>query len=121
MLADAIASVLRQDFDGYEIVVVDDGVGATEFVADWFGAEDCVRCADNTQAGQVRARNLGVSLARGEIIAFLDDDDRWCGLISLLVRAAIDGRHAATLASGDIVVVGDDMSILETIPLTARR
>jgi len=120
MLADAIASVLRQDFDDYEIVVVDDGVGAAEFITDWFGAEDCVRCADNAEAGQVRARNLGVSLARGEIIAFLDDDDRW-GAKSYLtaVRAAIDGRLAATLASGDIVVVGDDMSVLETIPFTA--
>ncbi|MGA2491724.1 MAG: glycosyltransferase family 2 protein [Roseiarcus sp.] len=120
MLAEAIASVLRQDFDDYEIVVIDDGVGAAEFIADWFGAEGCVRCADNAESGQVRARNLGVSLARGEIVAFLDDDDCW-GAKSYLsaVRAAIDGRQAATLASGDIVVVGDDMSVVETIPFAA--
>ncbi len=96
MLAEAIASVLRQDFDDHEIVVVDDGVGAAEFVAEWFAAERSVRCADNAQAGQVGARNLGVSLARGEIVAFLDDDDRW-GAKSYLsaVRAAIDGQPAA--------------------------
>jgi glycosyltransferase involved in cell wall biosynthesis len=119
MLAEAIASVLRQDFDDYEVVVVDDGVGAAAFVAEWFAAERGVRCADNAQAGQVRARNLGVSLARGEIVAFLDDDDRW-GAKSYLsaVRAAIEGQQAATLASGEIVVV-DDTSVVETIPFAA--
>ncbi len=119
MLAEAIASVLRQDFDDYEVVVVDDGVGAAAFVAEWFAAERGVRCADNAGAGQVRARNLGVSLARGEIVAFLDDDDRW-GAKSYLsaVRAAIEGRQAATLASGEIVVV-DDTSVVETIPFAA--
>jgi glycosyltransferase involved in cell wall biosynthesis len=120
MLAEAIASVLRQDFDDYEIVVVDDGAGAAEFIAEWFAAERGVRCADNAQAGQVRARNLGVSLARGEIVAFLDDDDRW-GAKSYLsaVHAAIEGQNAATLASGEIVVVDDDMGVVETLPFAA--
>ena len=120
MLAEAIASVLRQDFNDYEIVVVDDGVGAAEFIAEWFAAERGVRCADNAQAGQVRARNLGVSLARGEIVAFLDDDDRW-GAKSYLstVRAAIEGQKAATFASGEIVVVDDDLRVVETMPFAA--
>ena len=120
MLAEAIASVLRQDFDDYEIVVVDDGVGAAEFLAEWFGAERCIRCADNAQTGQVRARNLGVSIARGEVVAFLDDDDRW-GSNSYLSAAcaAIDRQQAATLASGAVVIVDDDMRILETIPFAA--
>ena len=120
MLAEAIASVLRQDCDDYEIVVVDDGVGAAEFIADWFGAEDCVRCADNAQAGQVRARNLGVSLARGEVVAFLDDDDRWEAKSYLAaVRVAIAGRQAAAFASGEIVVVDDEMKVLESMPFAA--
>jgi glycosyltransferase involved in cell wall biosynthesis len=120
MLAEAIASVLRQDFHDYEIVVVDDGVGAAEFIAEWFAAERSVRCADNSKAGQVRARNLGVSLARGEIVAFLDDDDRWGSKAYLsAVRAAIVGRQAATFASGDVVVVDDDIGVVETIPFAA--
>ena len=120
LLAEAIASALRQDFDDYEILVVDDGVGAAAFVAEWFAAERAVRCVDNGQAGQVRARNLGVSLARGAIVAFLDDDDRW-GSKSYLaaVRAAIDDDNAAAFASGDIIVDDGQASTLETIPFDA--
>jgi glycosyltransferase involved in cell wall biosynthesis len=120
MLAEAVASVLRQDFDDYEVVVVDDGVGAAAFVAEWFAGEPAVRCADNARAGQVRARNLGVSLARGEIVAFLDDDDRW-GATSYLsaVRAALEGEQAATLASGEIVVLDDDKRVVEAMPFAA--
>jgi glycosyltransferase involved in cell wall biosynthesis len=120
MLADAIASVLRQDFDGFEIVVIDDGVGAAEFIGEWFAAERSIRCADNAEAGQVRARNLGVSLARGEVVAFLDDDDRW-GSNSYLsaTYAAIAGQPAATLASGDVVIVDDNQRVVETIPFAA--
>ena len=113
MLAEAIASVLRQDFHDYEIVVVDDGVGAAEFIAEWFAAERSVRCADNSKAGQVRARNLGVSLARGEIVAFLDDDDRWGSKAYLsAVRAAIAGEPAATFASTNPKAIRADNKIL---------
>lgn len=120
MLAEAIASALRQDFDDYEILVIDDGVGAAGFVTDWFAAEPAIRCVDNRQAGQVRARNLGVSLARGAIVAFLDDDDRWGSKAYLgAVCAAIGDRPAASFASGDIVVVDDRLNASETIPFVA--
>ena len=121
MLADALASILRQDFRDFEIVVVDDGVGAVEFLARRFVEARAIRCVDNAQAGQVRARNLGVSLARGEIVAFLDDDDLWGSQRYLsAVRAAIAGSNAAAIALGDIVVVDDDRRVIETMPFAAE-
>jgi len=121
MLAEAVASVLRQDLQDFEIVVVDDGAGAADFLARRFAKSPIVRCADNAGAGQVRARNLGVALARGEIVAFLDDDDLWgsAGYLAA-VRAAIAGTSAASIASGEIVVVDEQRRIVETIPFPAR-
>ena len=121
MLADAVASVLAQDFSDFELIVVDDGAGAADFLAGRFAATPAIRCADNARGGQVRARNLGVSLARGEIVAFLDDDDLWgsAGYLAA-VRAAIDGENAAAIASGAIVVI-DRRSARRRDPALRRR
>ncbi|THD47728.1 MAG: glycosyltransferase family 2 protein [Bradyrhizobium sp.] len=121
MLAEAIGSVLRQDWRDHEIVVVDDGEGAADFLARRFAQTPAIRCADNRHSGQVRARNLGVSLARGDIVAFLDDDDLWGSPAYLgAVRAAIAGDNAASVASGEIVTIDGDLKPIETIPFAAR-
>jgi glycosyltransferase involved in cell wall biosynthesis len=121
MLADAVASVLRQDLQDFEIIVIDDGAGAANVLAQSFPGAPAIRCADNAGAGQVRARNLGVALAEGEIVAFLDDDDLWGSPRYLAaVHAAIAGESAASIASGKIVVVDDERRIVETMPFPAE-
>ena len=58
------------------MIVVDDGDGSGMAAA--LGLGDArVMAIQNPGAGQVDARNAGVTLARGEVIHLLDDDDRW--------------------------------------------
>ena len=73
-LARAIDSALSQTVPPLEIIVVDDGsVDNTARVAKGYG--DAVRFASQPNAGPSSARNRGIALARGELVAFLDADD----------------------------------------------
>jgi len=59
-----------------EIVVVDDGShdDGAELA---LGASDAVRVLRRPPRGLPAAHNVGVGAARGELLAFLDADDRW--------------------------------------------
>jgi GT2 family glycosyltransferase len=62
--------------DAFEIVLVDDGSrDDTRQVAQAFERRLPLRYAYQRNAGLAAARNLGVFMARGEVLLFLDDDD----------------------------------------------
>lgn len=68
----AVESVLQQRQLPKEILIADDGHGAADAVEGiWAG----LRVLDNQLRGPVAAREMAVSEACGELIAFLDDDD----------------------------------------------
>ena len=75
LLPGAIRSVLDQSYEGFEVVVVDDG--STDSTA------DVVARVGDPRVGYVRqenqglsvARNTGVAHASGRYVVFLDDDD----------------------------------------------
>lgn len=76
-LAEAVESVLNQTYQHLEIIVVDDGsTDETAEVARSF-ADRGVRYCHQVNTGIGPARNIGVELAQGEFLAFLDADDRW--------------------------------------------
>ena len=72
----AIDSVLRQSFDDYEIVVVDDGsTDKTRQALQRYGER--ITVLHQANSGVSAARNRGISNANGKWIAFLDSDDEW--------------------------------------------
>ncbi len=75
-LAEAVDSIRGQRYPELEIIVVDDGsTDGTAEVARRLG--DPVRYESQANRGAPAARNRGLELARGELIAFLDADDVW--------------------------------------------
>ena len=73
-IAEAIDGVLSQTFTEYEIIVVDDGsTDNTSQIARQYG--DRVNYLSQANQGVAASRNLGMAAARGEYIAFLDQDD----------------------------------------------
>ena len=74
----AVESVLAQTFADWELLVIDDGsTDATPAAVRPFLADARVRYFRADRLGQPRAKNLGIGLARGEFVAFLDADDAW--------------------------------------------
>jgi len=72
----AIESVLRQEHAPLELVVVDDGsTDKTAALVQSFG--DDIRYVYQANGGPASARNHGLQLACGQMIAFLDADDVW--------------------------------------------
>jgi glycosyltransferase involved in cell wall biosynthesis len=75
-LAEAVESVLKQSFRGFEILIVDDGsTDDTLEVARRF--EPQVRVFSKENGGPASARNLAINNSTGEYLAFLDSDDLW--------------------------------------------
>lgn len=75
----AIESVINQDWDDFELIVIDDGsTDSTLSIVNQYALDDNrIKPVHRTNGGQAEARSHGLSLATGEWILFLDSDDSY--------------------------------------------
>jgi len=123
-MRDAIDSALAQDYENFEVIVVNDGSrddGATDRIARSYG--DKIRYFQKENGGVSTALNFGIEKMSGEYISWLSHDDMYLPykLSSQVALIPETGRERAIIYSGvDSVnakgVLLLDESIDERIP-----
>lgn len=109
----ALSSVAAQPVDGHEVVVVNDaGPDVTGLVAETAAVLPVRLITLPANRGLAAARKAGVAAARGEFVAFCDDDDVW--LPSHLPIAL------AGLGAGDVDVVYTTCLVAHALAVPGR-
>jgi hypothetical protein len=104
LLARAIESVQSQTYRNWELLVVDDG--STDGTAEFLGglAGERLRSFRHHGVGVCAARNLALAHARGQLIAYLDDDNIMHPGWLKAVMWAFEQRPEASVLYGAFVV-----------------
>lgn len=73
-LTTCIESITSQDYSDYEIVAIDDGStdNSLEILESY-----PIKIIRQKNSGVSAARNAGAALAKGQYLAFIDQDDKW--------------------------------------------
>ncbi|HBB33982.1 MAG TPA: hypothetical protein DDZ80_13455 [Cyanobacteria bacterium UBA8803] len=97
-IADCLDSVLAQTEPDFEVIVVDDG--STDDTAEIVSrfSDRRVHLVQRVNGGLAAARNTGIAAAQGELVAFLDADDRWCPDKLATHRQALDENPQASVS-----------------------
>ncbi len=97
-IEETLTSVLNQDFNNFEIIIVDDGSSdnSVEIVSVICKNDSRISLHRQQNKGVSSARNKGIEIAKGEYIAFLDADDYWYPNHLLNFKLSIDkfSNHA---------------------------
>lgn len=107
-IAEAIESVLSQDYSCLELIVIDDGSSdsSLEIIEKFQQVDGRIILIKNSNCrGVAEARNVGINLAKGKYICFLDSDD-------FLLPGSIGLRVQAAIATNCKIIYGDYLRLL---------
>jgi len=92
-LREAIESVLKQTYEKFELIIVNDGsTDNTENIVSNY-SDHRIKYIYQRNAGQAEARNTGLKHAKGNYICFLDDDDYYESKLEKQLYYLIENNH----------------------------
>lgn len=107
-LPGAIASLLEQRYTQWELLLVDDGSedDLDQALAE-LGGDERIRRLSQPRLGHAAARNAALQAARGELVAYLDADNRWLPSYLASVVAYLSASDADCCWASQLVERGD--------------
>ena len=119
-IAATIRSVLRQTFQDFEIIVIDDG--STDDIRERlkeFGSR--VRYFRQEKGGVSSARNRGIEESQGEFVAFLDGDDLWLPQKLEKQLESLRLRPERQAVQCSVHMVNDQLEVLRSLACSPRE
>ncbi len=108
-IEEAIDSVLAQDYDNYELIIIDDGSTdhSGELIAERYSRYPQISYHYQANAGQMAATNEGIKRAKGDFIALIDSDNAWVA-DKLSTQIALFAQHPEVdIVYGDIIIMDE--------------
>src|SRR5437588_9526858 len=113
-IGECLDSVRAQTYPHVEALVIDDG--STDGTVEWLRSEPQYSFAQlhvqPQNSGASRARNTGIAMARGELIVFIDSDDRLASNHIEKAVATFRGDPSIGLFACDSKMIGSDGEVL---------
>lgn len=112
-----IESILKQDFNDYEIVAVNDGsFDKTLDILEFYKINSGIKVVNQKNKGLGAARNSGIKLAIGKYICLIDADDLWVSNKLSLVNKLIEEKNPEIISNDEIIYTKKSLFYLSNKP-----
>jgi glycosyltransferase involved in cell wall biosynthesis len=109
-IAEAVDGALAQTLAPLEVIVVDDGStdGSPDYLRERYGSDSRVKLVCGKNGGQLAAFQRGLAAVCGDIVCFLDADDRWGADYLRQVEEVFNLRTDVDFVFSDVRLVGNE-------------
>src|SRR3990172_11738749 len=113
-IRETIQSVIGQSYSKIEIIVIDDGSTDDTSLVVKSITDQRITYIQQKNAGVSTARNHGITVSKGDYIAFLDHDDVWlpCKLEKQL--SLFEQNPKVAMVYADTFIIDENNSIINT-------
>lgn len=107
---ETVESVLAQAYPARDVIVVDDGStdGSTELLRARYGDDPRITLVTGDNVGQLGAFQRGIVHAHGDVVCFIDADDRWKPNHLAVLAEYYGRRKDVDFVFNDITLFGEE-------------